>query len=251
MEKREASRSASFIAAHRAMESFRNPEDRVCVDPFARRLLPAGFTVIGPSAIPEETALNIFRDFVPGFHEFFIARTRYIDDRLQALIDGGLEQLVILGAGYDSRAYRFDALKTHIKVFEVDHPATQRVKKEKLLEIFRVLPRHVTYIPVDFRDAELGACLFDHGYDRCLKTLFILEGVLMYVAPGAVDETLAFISANTAKGSAVIFDYTYPEVLAGTCDRKEARQWVGRPARTAATWSSGRSRWYRAPRGTP
>lgn len=212
MEAQKASRSAGIIAAHRAFESSKKPEERICYDPFAGRFLPSGFTVIGESEIPEEAALNIFKNIVPGFHEFFLARTRYIDDILKKCITDGLEQLVILGAGYDSRAYRFEELN-NIRVFEVDHPATQSVKKQKLHEIFRMLPDHVTYVPADFHKNNLQSCLSKNGYDRHLTTLFIWEGVTMYIEAEAVDETLLFISKNTGKGSSVIFDYTYNEVI--------------------------------------
>lgn len=226
MKNQEPSRSAGIIAAHRAMESSRGENQRICYDPFARDFLPPGFTVIGPHDIPEQQALAFFKALVPGFHEFFIARTRYIDDHVQDCIDKGLEQLVILGAGYDSRAYRFDALADQIKVFEVDHPATQRVKKEKVLERFKTLPGHVTYVPVDFRREDFQTSLFANGYDRQLKTLFIWEGVSMYVDADTVEQTLAFIANNVGTGSSLIFDYTYPEVLAGTFERKEAKEWL-------------------------
>ena len=226
MEDKKASRSAGVIAAHRAFESSKDPDERVCYDPFARLFLPSGYTVIGKYEVPEKAALDIFKNLVPGFHEFFIARTKYIDDCLKESIKDGLEQLVILGAGYDSRAYRFTELKEGIKVFEVDHPATQDIKKEKLHEIFQVLPDHVTYIPVDFHKENFQTILSANGYDRHLKTLFIWEGVSMYLQPEAVDETLLFVSQNTAKGSRLIFDYTYREVVSGTYDRKEAKEWL-------------------------
>lgn len=226
METQKSSRSAGIIAAHRAIESSKNPEERVCYDPFARNFVPSGFTVIGETEIPEEMALKIFQDIVPGFHDFFVARTRYIDDYLHKCLSNGLEQLVILGAGYDSRAYRFEELKTGVKVFEVDHPATQKRKKEKLVEIFQELPKHVTYIPVDFQNDRLHSSLSENGYDNHLKTLFIWEGVTMYIDTMAVDGTLSFISQNVGKESSVIFDYTYSEVISGIYDRREAIEWL-------------------------
>ncbi|MDM8537295.1 class I SAM-dependent methyltransferase [Desulfobacterales bacterium HSG17] len=226
MKTKEASRSAGIIAAHRAIHSSKNSNERICYDPFAKDFLPTGFTVIGKHEISEESALELFNAIVPGFHEFFLARTRYIDDYLQNCINKGLEQLVILGAGYDSRAYRFDELKKKIKVFEVDHPATQNVKKEKLIEIFQMLPKHVTYVPIDFQKETLRSCLSENGYDHHQKTLFIWEGVTMYIDQKAVDETLLFISKNTGNGSSVVFDYTYPEVIDGTYERKEAKEWL-------------------------
>ena len=226
MKNREPSRSAAIIAAHRAIESSKDENQRICYDPFARDFLPAGFTVVGPHDIPEQEALAFFKALVPGFHEFFVARTRYIDDYLQGCMDQGLEQLVILGAGYDSRAYRFDAPIHQIKVFEVDHPATQNVKKEKVLERLKALPAHVRYIPVDFVEEDFQTGLLANGYDGRLRTLFIWEGVTMYVDSDTVDRTLSFIVKNVGNGSSIIFDYTYPEVLAGTFERKEAKEWL-------------------------
>jgi len=226
MQKQKASRSAAIIAAHRAIESAKDSRERVCYDPFAQNFLPTGFTVIGPHEMPEEHALEIFKGIVPGFHEFFLARTRYIDDFLLESIGNGLEQLVVLGAGYDSRAYRFDELKSKVKIFEVDHPATQNVKKEKLKEIFKKLPAHVTYVPVDFQKENLGSSLARNGYDNRLRTLFIWEGVTMYIDSESVDKTLLFISKNSGQGSSVIFDYTYPEVIDGTYERVEAKGWL-------------------------
>ena len=226
MKNQEPSRSAGVIAAHRAIESSKEKNQRICYDPFARDFLPSGFTVVGPHDISEQEALAFFKALVPGFHEFFLARTRYIDDYLQDCIDNGLEQLVILGAGYDSRAYRFDALIHQTKVFEVDHPATQGVKKEKVLERFKALPAHVSYVPVDFIKEDLQTGLFSNGYDQQLKTLYIWEGVTMYVDSDTVDQTLSFIVKNVGNNSSLIFDYTYPEVLAGTFERKEAKEWL-------------------------
>jgi methyltransferase (TIGR00027 family) len=226
MKNKEPSHSAAIIAAHRALESAKEENQRICYDPFARDFLPPGYTVIGPHDISDQEALALFKALVPGFHEFFLARTRYIDDYLQACIDNRLEQLVILGAGYDSRAYRFEALKQQTKVFEVDHPATQAVKKEKVLERLKVLPDHVSYIPVNFIEEDFQTGLFANGYNRQLKTLFIWEGVTMYVDSETVEQTLDFIANNVGNGSSLIFDYTYPEVLAGTFERKEAKEWL-------------------------
>lgn len=226
MEKQTASRSAAIIAAHRAFDSSKSPEERICYDPFARRFLPSGYTVIGEVEMPEETALNVFKDIVPGFHEYFLARTRYIDEHLQEALRDGIQQLVILGAGYDSRAYRFDELMNNAQIFEVDHPATQAVKKDKLKEFFHSIPDHVTFVPVDFQKENLESCLTQAGYDTSLKTMFIWEGVTMYIDSEVVNKTLQFISKTSGKGSSVIFDYTYQDVIDGTNDKKEAKGWL-------------------------
>jgi methyltransferase (TIGR00027 family) len=146
-----------------------------------------------------------------------MARVRYFDDFVEKSIEEGLEQLVILGAGYDTRAYRIEGLKENVKVFEVDHPNTQSFKIQKLKEIFGSIPENVVYIPVDFEKETFGQKLFDKRYNPSKKTLFVMEGLVMYIPPKAVAEILSFIVENSGEGSAIIFDY-YPEsVVDGTC----------------------------------
>jgi len=220
-----ASRSAAIIAAHRAMESAKPRGERICYDPLAEKFIGPDVTVIGSSQMPKSQALTLFKQFVPGFHEYFLARTRFIDDYLSACIDHGLEQLAILGAGYDSRAYRFEALKKNVAVFEIDHPATQTVKKKKLKQIFGKLPSHVTYVPADLQNRDFASSLLATGYNQNLKTLFIWEGVTMYLDAGSVDQVLLFVSQNSGTGSSIIFDFTSPQVVQGREKRTEALAW--------------------------
>jgi len=156
---------------------------------------------------------------LPGLSGSIVARVRYFDDFTQAAVADGIEQLVILGAGYDTRACRIEELRK-IRVFEVDHPGTQPLKTEKIRHIFGSLPGHITYVPVDFETEKPGEKLAGQGYDSSKKTLFVLEGVSMYIPPEAVDETLSFIAHNSGKGSTVIFDYGHPPVNDGTGVRK-------------------------------
>lgn len=225
MQENAASQSAAVIAAHRAMESTKPEEKRVCYDPYAAKLIAPNFSVIGETEMPREQALALFKQFVPGFHEYFIARTRYIDDYLSACIKNGMEQLVILGAGYDSRAYRFDTLKEGIAIFEVDHPATQAVKKDKLGDILEQLPNHVTFVPVDFKQDDFGSTLTESGYNTGLHTLFIWEGVTMYLRPDTVEKVLGFVTNNSGAQSSIIFDFTFPEIIDGAKEPPEAIAW--------------------------
>jgi methyltransferase (TIGR00027 family) len=151
---------------------------------------------------------------------FLVARERYIDDYLQAALDDGLEQLVILGTGYDSRACRFERLKD-CKVFEVDHPATQQAKIVKLKKILGALPAHVVFVPIDFETQTLEQRLVECGYNEHKKTLFIWQGVTQYLTPEAVDSTLAFVASHSGQGSSIIFDYMYSSLLDGMVKRGE------------------------------
>jgi methyltransferase (TIGR00027 family) len=152
-----------------------------------------------------------------GIVGFILARCRYMDDLLSDSLEHGLQQLVILGAGFDSRPYRFERVKQGVKVFEVDHPATQQDKIKRLRKILpsAELPGYVVFVPIDFSRQTLEACLPGYGYSEHLKTLFIWEGVTMYLDPASVDSTLSFVARHSAPGSAIVFDYMYRGVLDG------------------------------------
>ncbi|HMK46968.1 MAG TPA: class I SAM-dependent methyltransferase [Methanocella sp.] len=200
---------AERVAIIRALESLKPEGERICYDPYAACFIDQA--MIGyVSGIPggAKAILDRVNARLPGIPGSLVARVRYFDDFVKASISGGIEQLVILGAGYDTRAYRIEELKK-LRVFEVDHPGTQPAKVQKIREIFGSLPGHVAYVPMDFEVDDLGQKLMAQGYSRSKKTLFVLEGLVMYLLPKVVDETLSFIAHNSAGGSTVIFDYGY------------------------------------------
>jgi methyltransferase (TIGR00027 family) len=214
MKKRQASITAQGIAFVRALESTKPAGERICYDPLARQLISPAFYLLS----------RLFAGYAerkgPGVIGFLAARCCYIDDHLEACLEAGLEQLVILGAGLDSRAYRFEQLAGRVGVFEVDHPATQQVKREKIVKIFGALPAYVTYVPIDF-DAETLDKLVEYGYSRQGKTLFIWEGVTHYLTAPAVDRTLEFVVRSSGPGSSIIFDYVYTSALTAARKRSE------------------------------
>jgi len=188
-----ASWSAEVSAAYRAAESDRPKDERVCYDPIAQHFLGFPFTNIGrsPPAIKKPLIKIAFwyADWLtPGNPGYVVSRTKYIDDYLMKCIQESIEQLVILGAGYDSRAYRFEELKGKAKVFEVDHPATQKVKLSKVERSFGLPPDHIAYVGIDFDVEKLDERMFQSGYDQSLKTLFIWEGVTMLITAKGIDD---------------------------------------------------------------
>jgi methyltransferase (TIGR00027 family) len=213
------SKMAEGIAMQRFAESNKSKETRVCYDPYAIHFISPEIIEFGIKH-PDETKTRVeeMENLLPGLSSSIVARVRYFDDFVKKSIEEGVEQLVILGAGYDTRAYRIEGLKAKVKVFEVDHPNTQSFKKEKIKEIFGSIPDYVTYVSIDFETGKLDQMLFENGYDKSLQTLFIMEGLIMYIPPESVDETLNFIAKNSGKGSEIIFDY-YPEsVVDGTTE---------------------------------
>jgi methyltransferase (TIGR00027 family) len=214
-----SSKMAELIALHRVAESRKPEGERICYDPYAVYFVDPE-TLAFAASNPEKTKemSEYYERLFPGLGNSIRARVRYFDDFVKNSIDEGIRQLVILGAGYDTRAHRIEGLKEKVRVFEVDHPDTHNVKIKKVKEIFGSLPDHVTYVPVDFETDDFGERLIAQGYDRSLKTLFLLEGLVMYIPPEAVDETLSFIVRNSGKGSVILFDY-YPEsVVDGSCE---------------------------------
>jgi methyltransferase (TIGR00027 family) len=200
MKKAQASGTAIGAAAVRAIESEKPANERICYDPFARKFIdPLVYLLIKLFAWYGEWHTK-------GGLTFIVCRCRYIDDYLQECRKSGAAQIVILGAGLDSRAYRKEIYQGISKIFEVDHPATQAGKIERVKKVFGRIPSHVTYIPIDFTNETLEKLII-YGFDRSLKTLFIWEGVTPYLNIESIDITLAWIRTNSAFDSAIIFDY--------------------------------------------
>ncbi|HVN53379.1 MAG TPA: SAM-dependent methyltransferase [Anaerolineaceae bacterium] len=217
MKKNQTSTTALGIALNRALESERPADERIIFDPYARQMAPDWmywmmkfFTAIGYGEMRG-----------PGVQAFLTARERYVDDALQTALSEGAQQVVILGAGYDSRAYRFPEFTRGVTVFEVDHPATQADKLAKLGRIFGKIPAHVIFVAVDFEIQSLEERLVVCGYRPDLKTFFIWQGVVYYLDPSSVDSTLSFIRRCSGPGSSVIFDYMYRSTFDGVTGHGE------------------------------
>lgn len=210
MKEQTESLTAKAQAEFRALEFLKSAKKRVCFDPFAvvfvDERLQRKYQLAQKSKLFRFWFLWRARKDPGGSMAEGVARTKYIDDYLHACISSGVEQVVILGAGYDSRAYRLDELMK-VRVFEVDHPNTQNTKMLKLKMVLGQLPSWVTYVPVDFEKNTLDEKLATSGYKRDLMTLFIWEGVTMYLTAESVDRTLSFVVANAGRGSSIIFNY--------------------------------------------
>lgn len=209
--------TAMGAAAFRAVESMKPSDMRVCYDPYADVFLSPPLRIILKSRFLTGIALFYLNIKLPGIFNEIVARTRYIDDRVVQSINEGMTQLVIMGAGYDTRAHRISTVKEKMRTFEIDHPMTQRLKIRRLIELFGNISDHVTYVPVDFEKQNILNALAQSGYDSSQKTLFIWEGVSMYITPEAVDETLSFVVTHSGKGSGIIFNYCFQSLVDGTC----------------------------------
>jgi methyltransferase (TIGR00027 family) len=143
---------------------------------------------------------------VSGMSNLLLIRTRFIDDHMQRAIENGAAQVVILGAGFDTRAYRSRILKDKM-VFEVDSQPTQHVKKRRLKQVLGSIPSYVRFAEIDFKRDSLIDVLRNAGYSPREKTFFIWEGVSMYLPEQSVRETLRSVANNAAPGSSLVMDF--------------------------------------------
>jgi methyltransferase (TIGR00027 family) len=200
--------TAQGVAKQRLIESIAKPEERIINDPYADRF------VLGASFIKlMGHKLNVWlaEKLVPGFHEHLISRTRFIDDLIKKSAASGVEQYVILGAGYDSRAHRLE-LPSSLRIFEVDQPEVQARKRSKLPKELPNL-ESITYVAVDFSHQSLTEQLMDAGFDQSKSTVFTLEGVSQYITKEAFDSMIKEMAALTQKANSIFFVSYASELL--------------------------------------
>jgi methyltransferase (TIGR00027 family) len=205
------SRTAEYMALFRALESGRASGRRLFEDRSASRFLRPRLRAVARAArfraLGWLIVAYIDRRW-PGPRLSGVVRTRAIDDFVLAAVGDGCTQLVLLGAGYDTRAIRLPALAS-VSVFEVDHPATQARKRSAL----GMLPDNVHYVPVDFERDSLTAALAGGGFDRDARTCVVWEGVFSYLTPAAIDLTLAALVELCAPGSQILLTYVDERAL--------------------------------------
>ena len=177
--------------------------------------------------------------FPTGIHGYVLARTRVFDRAFVDALERGFSQIVLLGAGMDTRALRFEDRNRCTTIFELDIGATQRYKRQVYERKKTALPRSLIFVPIDFNKQRLADLLTKAGYRDGQRTLFLWEGVTMYLEAEAVDGTLAFVRGSAAEGSIVVFDYVRASVFrrAGTLyGEKDAYEMV---ARVDEGWTFG------------
>jgi methyltransferase (TIGR00027 family) len=206
--------SAAIVAAVRALGFYdkdaRNP-DYMAISFLSRKFK----IMVWVLRIVQKIGKGFLERSSPGFYWYFQVRTKHIDAILKKSISSGIGQIVILGAGYDSRPYRFKEKLSGIRIFEVDFPGTLSSKKQKLIELYDSLPEHVTYVPIDFNSQSIQDVLLVNGYDPDMKTFFIWEGVSYYLPEKSVDSILEFVVNNSSSASLIAFDYAIRSFIEG------------------------------------
>ena len=200
--------TAQGVAKQRLIETIAGPDKRVINDPYADSfVIGSGFIKL----MGHKLNAWLSEKLAPGFHEHLIARTKFIDELIEKSAVNGIEQYVILGAGYDSRAHRLE-LPSSLKIFEVDQP---EVSDNKLAKLPKELPNseNVTYVNIDFSYQSLTDQLIGAGFDQEKSTIFTLEGVSQYITKEAVSSTIKELASLTRDTNSIFFMSYVDELL--------------------------------------
>lgn len=214
MKAEKTSRTAQYMAFFRALESRRKENERLFSDPYAIHFIDSKLRLavrLSQYGIFAKYINNTINKKIPGALSSGIARTKYIDSLLENAISNGIQQVIILGAGFDTRAVRLDFLKT-IPVIEIDHPNTSNFKAEIYKERIGKIPENVTFLQIDFNKQSLDQLALKHNLDFSKPTAIIWEGVTNYLTEEAVKSTFSFIS-KFAANSQIIFTYVHKDIL--------------------------------------
>lgn len=206
------SRTAEFTCMTRAASFYEKRPMYKSNDNIASKLLPKFFIPIIKIGVLRKFFTNRFPS---GMYEYVIARTKFIDSVFQKAISNGFDQILIFGAGFDSRGIRFADLNKKTRIFELDAPVTQEAKINQLKKRGIAIDPNIVFISIDFNKESLEDKLIDSGFKENKRSLFILEGLTMYLDPEAIDSTFQVIDQFAGEGSEVVFDYVYSSVLRG------------------------------------
>lgn len=227
----EPSRTALRVAALRAAHQLLD-EPIVLDDPVALRILGAK-----AEAEMREDPFQHNDPISRGMRAGLVVRSRFAEEEVARAVTAGVRQYVVLGAGLDTFAYRNPHAEATLRVFEVDHPATQQWKRQSLADAGIALPGNLTFAPADFEHGTLAQVLAEAGFRTDHPACFSWLGVTMYLTEAAIMEALGFV-ASLPKGSSIAFDFMAPSSMLNPIERVIV-EFVGRQlAASGEPWIS-------------
>ena len=226
----------NLSTALRATEAVQARDRRIFDADFDYRMLPKTWRILLLPGV-RHLILGLFEMAGMGTPGMLFCRTRFIDDALAGWLDGGGQQVVCLGAGNDSRAYRIPGI-THARYFEVDLPVPQALKRQHVQKTLGAIPPHVTYAALDFNTQDLAAELVKAGFRFEIPTFFIMEGVTQYISEQAVENIFGF-AAQAPKSSRFAFTYIKREIIEGSARSSIDQRIMKRVARRGMPWVFG------------
>jgi len=234
------SATAEIVCAQRAAETLRPPGHRLIDDPYAKHFLTKGvYRFLTGNRLTAALTRRGFDRFYPGYMAIVLLRNRWYEAALERALADGVEQIVLLGAGYDTTSLRLGL--GGATLFEVDAPPTQQAKREVIRR--HGLPDHVVrYVPCDFERDTLSEQLRKNGFDLHARSLVAWWGVSFFLSEDAVRKTMADVASLTAPGSRFLFDYLDASVVDGTTVFPGARRARAAVARRGEPYRFGLGR---------
>lgn len=232
------SRTAEGMAMLRALEQQQPAARRIISDPFAKEFLfHRGFRWLADSRWLARGVLRFLQYWAPGGQELLTIRPRLVDELAVEEAARGVSQIVLLGAGFDTMAWRMREALRGATIFEVDHPATQRAKRQVSERIG--LPDNLRFVAVDFERDDFVVKLREAGFDAACQSFIVWVGVSYYLTDKAVADTLQRIAAISQPGTKLVWDYLLAEVVNGTSQNREALSKARRAAQLGEPWLFG------------
>src|SRR5215813_7763737 len=209
MKRATSSRTGEVTAIMRAIHQTADEEPKILADSISPRLVD---TMSGDD---EWLAPILGHPFAKQWRAGFLIRNRYAEDCLAECVDRGAEQYAIIGAGFDTFAFRQPPWARSLRIYEIDHPGTQRRKCERLAAARIGIPSNVKFVPIDFERNSLGDALRASDFDRGVKTFCSWLGVTQYLTADAIRATLEFVLLMQPS-SEIVFSFILPlESLSG------------------------------------
>jgi methyltransferase (TIGR00027 family) len=232
------SRTAEGMAMLRALEQQQPAALRIINDPFAKEFLfHRAFRWLADSRWLARGVLRFMQYWAPGGQELLTIRPRLVDELAVEEAARGVGQIVLLGAGFDTMAWRRREALRDATIFEVDHPATQRAKRQVSEHIG--LPANLRFVAVDFEREDFVVKLREAGFDAARQSFIVWVGVSYYLTGKAVADTLQRIAAISQPGTKLVWDYLLAEVVKGTSQNREALSKARRAAQLGEPWLFG------------
>lgn len=229
--------TALGAACCRLIEQYQPEETRLFNDPLVKDLVGAPIKIMMQFSGMRKFTVRQTDGMTPGIFGAQICRTRYIDDTVLAGLAQGIDQLVILGAGFDTRSYRLPGIE-RVRAYEVDLQAVQNAKMKKLQKYFGNLPANVTYLPIDFDTQPIESVLSGTSFDLSRPAIFIWEAVTQYISEESVCQTLAFVG-KSAPGSILVFTYVLKSIIERRSNIPGTDKMMDRVEKNHAPWIFG------------
>ncbi|GHO57985.1 class I SAM-dependent methyltransferase [Ktedonobacter robiniae] len=237
MANQRVSNTALGAAICRLIEQYQPENTRLFHDSMVKDLVGTPIRALMQFKSMRNLTIQQMDVITPGIYGVQISRTRFIDDAVRDALSQGIEQVVILGAGLDTRPYRLTGME-HTRVFEVDLPSVQEDKKKKLHKHFGRLPEQVTFLPIDFDTQSLEAVFSGTPFDPASPAIFVWEGVTQYLSEEAIHRTLAFVGTS-APGSILVLTYVLKSFIERRSDIPGTKKMMDMMAKRGSPWLFG------------